>query len=338
MALFFKLINHLNMLSLLLLPLVSKVAQAGNAHSAHHHKNTVGRSVPTIPDFLGHRGYELTWFDDFFWFPGTDGLPSSTNWIFDLGTSYPGGAEGWGNNEAELYTNSPNNVHITQSSTLAITPRLSSNGTWTSARIETARSDFAASAGGKLYIESRLRTGCAATQHQQGIWPAFWALGQEFRGNYTNWPAASEWDFLEVINGLPTMYSTLHCGTTPGGPCNENNGLGDGGVTWTGCEWHTVGFEVDRTATGGESDSKAWHEEMLTWYLDGEQIYRVQGSQIDDATVWEKIAHQGHFLLLNVAVGGNWPGQPNATTVDGVDVQMEVEYVAVWNSDSWFGQ
>jgi hypothetical protein len=125
--------------------------------------------------------------------PGT--LPSSNNWLFDLGTSYPGASAHWGTGETETYTNAATNIQISSNNTLTITPRLQ-KGSWTSARIETQRSDFAAAAGGKLYIEGRIKLGTAPASKQQGIWPAFWALGSSFRGNYNNWPAASEWDFL----------------------------------------------------------------------------------------------------------------------------------------------
>jgi beta-glucanase (GH16 family) len=273
-------------------------------------------------------GYVPAFFDAFLGLPGT--LPSSFNWIFDVGTQYPGGPARWGNNEYETYTTSPSNIQITQNQTLTITPRLS-NGTWTSARIETQCDEFVALPGGKLYVESRIKLGDAPASQQQGIWPAFWSLGCEFRGNYSNWPAASEWDFLESVNGLPTMYSTLHCGLTPGGPCNEDDGLGSGGVGFSKGVFHTVGFMVDRSMCGKNSKA-TWLNETLNWYLDGEKIFTVSGATVGDEDTWDMVAHQEHFLLLNVAVGGNWPGAPNIATTDGSSVAMEVDYVGVWNS------
>jgi beta-glucanase (GH16 family) len=278
---------------------------------------------------ISRPGYYPMFYDSFTGYPGT--LPSSSNWIFDLGTSYPGGAPQWGNNEYETYTSDPSNIHITSQSTLAITPCLSTSGKWTSARIETRRSDFRVEAGGKLYVEARIKLGDAPASKQQGIWPAFWALGSEFRGNYTNWPAASEWDFMEVVNGLPTMYSTIHCGSAPGGPCNEYNGLGSGGVPFAMGEWHTIGFEVDRSMCG-DGGTGTWEDESLNWYLDGELKFTVNGSTVGDKQAWKMLAHKEHFLLLNVAVGGNWPGPPNNSTMDGSSVGMEVDYVGIWNS------
>jgi len=255
--------------------------------------------------------------------PGT--LPSSNNWLFDLGTSYPGASAHWGTGETETYTNAATNIQISSNNTLTITPRLQ-KGSWTSARIETQRSDFAAAAGGKLYIEGRIKLGTAPASKQQGIWPAFWALGSSFRGNYNNWPAASEWDFLETINGGSNMFSTLHCGVAPGGPCNENTGIGSGGVPFSRGVFHTVGFMVDRSMKG------TWADETLNWYLDGTKIFSITGAKVGSQSTWEAVAHDKHFLLLNVAIGGSWPGAPNSQTIDGPSVGMEVDYIGVWTT------
>ncbi|KAF2850207.1 glycoside hydrolase family 16 protein [Plenodomus tracheiphilus IPT5] len=327
--------SSLALLALALAPIGLGTASHGHDH-VHLRRDAPLNDLESLAEsavgFVPRRGYKLTWADEFWQIPGSQ-LPSDTNWLFDLGTSYPGGAEKWGNNETETYTNSPSNVHITKANTLAITPRKSKHdGTWTSARLETQRTDFLAAPGGRLYIEGRIKTGCADPMYRQGIWPAFWALGEDFRGNPTFWPMASEWDFLEVINGLPKIYNTLHCGVAPGGPCNEYNGLGNGGVPWSRCQWHTLGFEVDRTTNSSLSQADAWKSEKLTWFMDGVKVHQVTGSDVNDSKVWESVAHKGHFLLLNVAVGGYWPGQPNELTMDGPKVQLEVDYVRVYNS------
>ncbi|KAF5648094.1 endo-1 3-beta-glucanase [Fusarium sp. NRRL 52700] len=267
-------------------------------------------------------GFAPTFIETFAGYPGS--LPSSENWLFDLGTSYPGGAERWGNNEFETYTNDPSNVHITKDQNLAITPRFK-KGNWTSARIETQRSDFVAEEGGQLLVEARLKLGGAPASKMQGIWPAFWALGSEFRGNYTNWPMASEWDILEAINGESTFYSTIHCGFAPGGPCNEYSGIGSGGRDFSRGEFHTLGFMVDRSMCG-KGKNATWRDESLNWFLDGKKVFNVTGATVGDKPSWVQLAHKEHFLLLNVAVGGNWPGAPNNATIDGPSVNMEVDY------------
>ncbi|MCJ1357642.1 MAG: hypothetical protein MMC33_007638 [Icmadophila ericetorum] len=258
-------------------------------------------------------------------FTGTAGsLPSSSNWIIDQGTQYPGGAPQWGNNELETYTASTSNLQITKSGTLYIIPQKNTTG-WTSGRIETQRSDFACAMGKKMLVEASIKLGAAPVAEQQGIWPAFWALGSSFRGNYTNWPAATEWDFLEAVNGASTIYSTAHCGTAPGGPCNEYNGLGDGGIAFTRSVFHTVTFQIDRSMTGPGTKG-TWKNETLMWFLDGKSVFSITGAQVGDQNTWAALAHDAHFLLLNVAVGGSWPGNPNSQTIGGVTVGMEVDY------------
>ncbi|KAI9368726.1 concanavalin A-like lectin/glucanase domain-containing protein [Aspergillus egyptiacus] len=293
------------------------------------------RALPTADLHLGLNaplltGYSLTWNDEFAYPANTPKQPSSSNWLYDLGTSYPGGPPNWGQNELQSYTQSIDNIKITPEGILRIIPLKTATGGWTSARIETARSDFFARRGGKLFVEARIKTGCAFPEKQQGIWNAFWAMGASFRGDYWNWPMASEWDLLEVINGQNTVHQVLHCGVAPGGPCNEFVGLGNGGVPWTKCEWHYVGFEVDRTQIR-EDGVELWRQNTLTWYVDGVQTHRVTGGDVNDYEVWRRVAYEGHFLLLNVAVGGDWPGYPNANTVDGPGVRLEVDYVRVWN-------
>ncbi|CAM6100028.1 unnamed protein product [Calypogeia fissa] len=279
-------------------------------------------------------GYKTTFFDSFIGAGGS--LPSSSNWLIDLGTSYPGGAANWGTAEVETCTSHRSNLAITKKNTLAIVPRLSRHGNWTSARIETVRTDFVCSEGGKLFIEAKIRLGNASESQMQGIWPAFWALGSKFRGNYTNWPMVSEWDFLESINGLPRMYTTVHCGYAPGGPCNEYSGIGSH-TNFTKGEWHKVGFEVDRSMNG-EWGNGTWLNETLRWKLDDQLVFTVSGAMVGDEQAWMELAHEPHFILLNVAVGGSFPngiaGMPTPTnaTIGGKNVGMEVDYVGVWNS------
>lgn len=275
-------------------------------------------------------GYTTTFFDDFSQTPGS--LPAAASWLIVQGTSYPGGAPAWGNGELETYTSSVANIHVTTGQTLAITPcRNSDTRAWTSGRVETSRSDFAAAPGGTLLVEGRIKLGDAPAAHQEGIWHAFWALGASFRGSYNNWPGASEWGLMENLNGQATVYAALHCGTLPGGLCNEPTGIGNGGLAFVRAGWHVYTLRVDRSMVGpGKPGS--WLDETITWLLDGVTVLTVAGSHINDLATWEQIAHQGHFLLLNVAVGGYWPGYPNSETTDGPSVQMEVDYVGVWNS------
>jgi len=269
-------------------------------------------AVPAPPS-----GFTTVWSDDFE--GGANTLPSSDNWIFDLGHSYPGGASNWGTGEIEEMTANTTNVHLDGNGNLLITPLRDAAGNWTSARIETARTDFAAPAGGVVRFESRLRLPDVSGAAAQGIWPAFWSLGAAFRGNYTNWPQVGEIDVMENVNGQNTEYGTLHCGTSPGGPCNETNGLG-GSLAGLNpslqSAFHTYAVELDRSTS----------PEQLRWYIDGQQFHTVTADQVDAAT-WADATHHGFFLILNVAIGGGWPGAPTAQTASGVP--MTVDYVTV---------
>lgn len=156
-------------------------------------------SLPLIqagPSFVP--GFSITWSDDFTGSAGS--LPSASNWIIDTGTSYPGGPAQWGTGEVQTYTNNPQNVKLTGNGQLQITPIRDSNGRWTSGRIETTRTDFQAKAGGKMRISARISlpdvTGAAAA----GYWPAFWTLGNNFRGNYWNWPVSLFTHILPIFD------------------------------------------------------------------------------------------------------------------------------------------
>ena len=282
-----------------------------------------GAAVPPTPS-----GWSLVWSDDFNGAANT--LPSSANWIIDTGTSYPGGPANWGTGEIQTYTNSTSNLRVDGSGNLVITPIRAGNGSWTSARIETVRTNFKPAAGRVLRIEGRIQmpnvTGTAAL----GYWPAFWALGSPYRGNFQNWPSIGEFDIMENVNGINSVWGVLHCGVNPGGPCNETNGIGTSrACPGSTCQsaFHTYRFEWDATNTGAQ---------QFRWYVDGQQFHTINQSQFD-ATTWSNMtSHAGYFILLNVAMGGGFPngvsGQttPVAGTTSGVP--MRVDYVAVWQS------
>ncbi|GAB3506583.1 carbohydrate-binding protein [Amycolatopsis cihanbeyliensis] len=270
-------------------------------------------------------GWTLEWSDDFTGPAGS--LPSSDNWIFDLGHNYPGGPANWGTGEIARHTDDPSNISLDGSGNLRITPRRDGAGNWTSARIETQRADFRPPDGGVLRIEGRLQmpnvTGSAAL----GYWPAFWALGSPYRGNYWNWPGIGEFDIMENVNGMNQVWAVLHCGTAPGGPCNENNGIGASRTCpGASCQsaFHDYRFEWDSSGSVGE----------LRWYVDGQQYHSVRQDQLPADTWNQMTSHAGYFILLNVAMGGAFPDgvagfqTPTAETVPGHP--MVVDYVAVW--------
>ena len=269
-------------------------------------------------------GWSLRFSDDF---NGPAGqLPSTRQWRFDLGHGYPGGPSHWGTHEVQRYTDDPDNISLDGQGDLRITPLHTARG-WTSARIESRRSDFRPPPGGVLRIQTRLQMPDVSGQAALGYWPAFWALGQSFRRNGL-WPRAGEFDIMENVNGLDTVWGTLHCGRFPAGPCDEPNGLGQHeSCRGVRCQkgFHTYTFEWD------ESVSPA----ALRWYVDGKLYGILTRPRLPNAT-WQEITGQhGYFLLLDVAMGGDFAyavaggkNTPVAATEPGHP--MVVDYVAVW--------
>jgi beta-glucanase (GH16 family) len=283
--------------------------------------NNASGAVPPPP-----AGWTQVWADDFI--GGANTLPNESNWIIDTGHGYPGGPGNWGTGEIQNYTRNTSNLSLDGAGNLRITPLRDGAGNWTSARIETRRSDFKAPANGVLRIEARIQMPNVTGQAALGYWPAFWALGAPYRGNYWNWPAIGEYDIMENVNGINAVWGVLHCGVNPGGPCNETNGIGaNRACPGSTCQsaFHTYRFEWDRSVNPNQ----------LRWYVDGQQFHSVSQNQMDAGSWNNMTSHAGYFLLLNLAMGGAFPngvagfGTPTAATVPGRP--LLADYVAVWS-------
>ncbi|MFD8597247.1 acyltransferase family protein [Kitasatospora sp. NPDC059646] len=224
--------------------------------------------------------------------------PDPANWQYDLGTCYPGcPAAQWGTGEIETMTDSTANVRLDGRGSLEIVPTRDAAGRWSSGRIESRRADFSAPAGGVLRVEAELALPAVNGPAAAGYWPAFWALGGKLRDGYTGWPGVGELDVLESVGGRG-VFGTMHCGSTPGGPCKEPSGLGSGEQSCPDCwgAFHTWTVEVDRTAA----------PERVRWLRDGREYFAVTSDQVDPAA-WDQAVHHGIFLVLNLAIGGNLP-------------------------------
>jgi Glycosyl hydrolases family 16 len=278
-------------------------------------------SVPPPPS-----GWTTVWQDDFNGKQNT--LPSGNNWIIDTGTSYPGGPANWGTGEIETYTKHTQNLALDGSGNLQITPIRDGAGRWTSARIETKRSDFKPPSGGILRIQSRIQMPDLTGDAALGYWPAFWALGSPYRGNYWNWPSVGEFDIMEGVNGINAVWGALHCGVNPGGPCHETDGL----VNSTSCPgstcqsaFHTYMLEWDASVSPN----------VFRWSVDGNQYHSVSQTQIPEPYWSQMTSHAGYFVLLNVAIGGAFPNkQSGTTTATSTTVSgrpMKVDYVTVYS-------
>ncbi|MCH7230361.1 carbohydrate-binding protein [Glycomyces sp. L485] len=285
----------------------------------------IGTAGADAPPLQADQQWDLVWSDEF---EGAAGqLPSSEDWQIDIGHSYPGGPENWGTGEIAYHTDDPANISLDGEGNLAITPLRDADGNWTSARIETRRGDFKPPEGGTLRIEGSVQTPQVDGEAALGYWPAFWALGSPYRGDYWNWPGIGELDFLENVNGLDWAFGTLHCGTAPGGPCNEFNGIS--GETHCGgsCQdgFHEYAFEWDETSSPAQ----------LRWYSDGQLYHSVSEADLPADTWAQMSEHAGYFILLNLAVGGAFPDGVSGTTTPTAATEpghpMLVDYVRVYS-------
>lgn len=278
-------------------------------------------TTPTPTPTTSPINWTPVWSDNFAGSAGS--APSSANWIEDTGTSAPGGPANWGTGEVETMSNSTSNVYLDGNNHLNITA-INTNGSWTSGRIETQRSDFAAPAGGMLEITASLKQ--PNPTNGVGYWPAFWTLGAGDRTGGT-WPAVGETDIMEDVNARNEEAATLHCGIAPGGPCNEYNGFGSGLATCTGCQtgYHTYSEIIDRTLS----------DEQIRFYLDGRQIWIVRESQIGVST-WQAAIDHGFFIIFDLAIGGSFPNavcnctSPTSSTSSGGT--LSIASVAVYQT------
>ena len=255
------------------------------------------------------------WSDNFNGAAGTG--VNTSNWLYDTGT-------GWGTGEIETMSSSTKNVSLDGNGHLVITPVRDSSGNWTSGRIETQRSDFAAPVGGELEVTASIQQPNVSGAAAAGYWPAFWMLGAQYRVDH-NWPQDGEVDTMEDINGLSSVFGTLHCGVDPGGPCNETTGIGSGQRTCSGCQtaFHTYSVIIDRSVS----------PEQIRWYLDGANYFTVNANQVDPTT-WANAVDHGFFIIFDLAMGGGFPnafgGGPTSATQSGVP--MLVDSVSVYTA------
>jgi beta-glucanase (GH16 family) len=267
-------------------------------------------------------------------FSGPAGSRVDPKWVYDIGTHYNGSGcpANWGTGEVESATRSTANVSEDGHGHLLIRP-VKSGLRWTSGRIETAASTFAAPAGGEMEVIASIKQ--PSPPDGAGYWPAFWMLGAGFRASGAGtsgtmacpkWPSVGEIDILEDVNALSQHSGTLHCGIDPGGPCHEPDGLTSGLQPCPDCQagYDTYSVIINRTRASDES---------ITWYLNGRAYHIVTETQVGAGT-WKAAVDHGSFLILGLALGGGSPDgvcgctTPTASTSPGA--AMRVGYVAVY--------
>ena len=227
-------------------------------------------------------------------------------WYFESGDGSQYGIPGWGNNELQWYL--PDNASLEGGLLMVEARAESSNGRdYTSARIHT-RDRFALRYG---RVEARIRL-----PGGQGIWPAFWMLPQA--DQYGTWAASGEIDVMEAVNlggsGGNNVHGTIHYGGE--WPNNVQSG---------------EAYVVPANATTGfHTYAVEWDASEIRWYVDG-VLYAMQNSWYSTGGSFPAPFDQHFYILLNVAVGGNWPGNPDASTA--FPVVMEIDWVRVYSGE-----
>lgn len=241
---------------------------------------------------LEPRNWQLTWSDDFDGAAGS--LPNASKWTYDLGT----GQGGWGNQELQSYTNSPANVSLDGNGNLVITAIRAGNS-FTSARIKT-QGLFEQKYG---RFEARMKT-----PYGPGIWPAFWMLGSNIET--VSWPQCGEIDIMELRGQEPNVIAgTLHGpGYSGGNPVTRKYGLRNGRFD---TEFHIFAVE--------------WDEKKIDFFVDDFLYQRIERGDVNGEWVFD----QPFFMILNVAVGGNYVGFPTAGTP--FPQRMIIDYVKVYS-------
>lgn len=254
---------------------------------------TQSSGTPALPS----PAYQLMWSDEF---NGPDGsAPDATKWAIQTG------GNGWGNHELEYYTARPQNVRV-KGGNLVITAikedYTGSDGVtqhYTSARMQT-KGVFSQQYG---RFEARIKL-----PRGQGMWPAFWLLGNNI--DTAGWPACGEIDIMENIGREPgTNHGSLHGPGYAPGNLNASYTLPGGAL---GDGFHLYAVE--------------WDTQQVRFYVDSNLYGTFTPANLPQGSPWE--FNKPFFILLNVAVGGDWPGPPDQTT--RFPQQMLVDFVRVY--------
>ena len=251
--------------------------------------DNTGYSTPAT-----YPGYTLAWSDEF----NTGSTLDPTKW------NYESGGNGWGNQELENYTNRIQNSFLS-SGNLIIEARQESyqGNNYTSARIDTYGKE--SPTYGRIDIRAKLPV-------SKGMWPALWMLGNNINTG-TAWPACGEMDIMELIGTYPGQVT--------------------GSIHWLQANSAEGTFNNNYDLPSGQDFSKAFHVFSEIWtadsvkYLVDDQVY-VSASYQANVTSGVNPFNSPFFFIFNVAVGGNWPGNPDATTI--FPQRMFVDYVRVF--------
>jgi beta-glucanase (GH16 family) len=252
-------------------------------------------TTSAAPDAGTRAGWKLVWSDEF---EGAQSAsPDSTKWGFDVGGS------GWGNQQLEYDTARPENASLSGHGELVLTARKESymGNAYTSARLQT-KGKFE-HAYGRFEARMKLPEG-------KGIWPAFWLLGADI--DKASWPNCGEIDIMENIGREgPRVYGTLHGpGYSGGASIGKPYDLPSGASVSK--DFHVYAIE--------------WEDQVVRWYVDDVLFETRTPKDLPAKARW--VYDHPFFIILNLAVGGQWPGNPDANT--RFPQQLVVDYVRVY--------
>jgi beta-glucanase (GH16 family) len=255
-----------------------------------------GTNLPTNNDGystpLSQPGYTLVWNDEF------NGSSLDLNvWNQETGN----GSGGWGNNELEFYTNSKKNTFLSNGNLIIEARKEAISGfNYSSGRMTTQnKKSFTF---GRIDIRAKLPVG-------KGIWPALWMLGNNI--TTAGWPACGEIDIMEMIGSSPsTTHGTAHWKAANGSSTNKGGSynLSSGNFSH---QFHVF--------------SLVWTQDQISWLVDDKHFFTLTKADVGAANY---PFNAPHFFIFNMAVGGNWPGSPDASTV--FPQRMFVDYVRVF--------
>jgi Beta-glucanase/Beta-glucan synthetase len=241
---------------------------------------------------MSYPGYSLVWDEEF------NGSTLDPNeWNYEIGN----GSGGWGNNELEYYTNSTNNAFVSNGNLIIEARKESINGfNYSSARLTTQNKKTFTY--GRVDIRAKLPRG-------QGVWPALWMLGSNI--NTVGWPASGEIDIMELLGQDSTkVYETLHYGASLATHASKGNTYTSASPNFSS-QFHV--FSMD------------WKQDTVKLYVDNKLILAVNKSDVSPSPY---PFNQPFFFIFNVAVGGNFPGNPDGTTT--FPQRMIVDYIRVF--------
>ena len=287
---------------------VNAIAIAGNSSALTVSAVTSQAFTPNIPSGT------LAWSDEFTNSGGAAAQPNPAFWTYDTGNS------GFGNNELENYcawgssaspcsTTNPS-AFVGTDGYLHIEAQQPSAGVYTSARLKTQ--GLFSFQYGRLEVRARV-------PEAQGFWPAAWLMGNNIAT--VNWPACGEQDVLERVNGPGSP--DWNAGSIHGTGFTGGTGLGtlyDFSNGTTAAAWHTYGM--------------IWSRGSVAYYIDDPThpyaTYTTSSLSSLSGAGWPFDAGQSNFILLNLAVGGSWPGSPDGTTP--FPSELLIDYVRVYTN------